>query len=357
MASWTLSPSPRPKGRVLCFITLHALAALALVTACGAPAATPVPTTAPAPSAAAVAQPTQPAPTVFPVTVTDDRGKQVQIKAAPQRIVSTAPSNTEILFALGLDARIAGVTTNCNYPEAAKAKPKIGGFRPTLEPIVGQQPDLVVAIQGTPPDVVSGLEGLNVPVLVLNPPTFDGVLANIRLVGRATGTVSDAERLVTQMQKSWNEIADRARTAQTKPRVFYEVDGTNPASVFSAGAGTFIDAMIATAGGVNVVAQLVPGQQYPQVSSEALIQANPQLIVLGDAPFGQSYDTVAARPGWSAIEAVQKKAVVGLADPDVTSRAGPRLVQGLDLVARAIHPEIFGQPPAVPTATPATPRG
>ena len=99
-------------------------------------------------------------------------------------------------------------------------------------------------------------------------------------------------------------------------------------------------------------AQLVPGQQYPQVSSEALIQANPQLIVLGDAPFGQSYETVAARPGWSAIEAVQKKAVVGLADPDVTSRAGPRLVQGLDLVAKAIHPEIFGAPPAVPTAAP-----
>ncbi|HEU5315793.1 MAG TPA: cobalamin-binding protein [Chloroflexota bacterium] len=339
----------------MCFTALHAanllsaLAALTLVAGCGTPAATPVPTTAPAP---ATVQPAQPAATVFPVTVTDDRGKQVQIKAAPQRIVSTAPSNTEILFALGLDARIVGVTTNCNYPEAAKAKPKIGGFRPTLEPIVGQTPDLVVAIQGTPPDVVSGLEGLNVPVLVLNPPSFDGVLANIRLVGRATGTVNDAERLASQMQKSWNEIADRARTAQSKPRVFYEVDGTNPASVFSAGAGTFIDAMIATAGGVNVVAQLVPGQQYPQVSSEALIQANPQLIVLGDAPFGQSYETVAARPGWSAIEAVQKKAVVGLADPDVTSRAGPRLVQGLDLVAKAIHPEIFGAPPAVPTAAP-----
>src|SRR6266508_758159 len=327
---------------------LSLLMVLALV-ACGAP-----PATTPAASAPTVqvVQPTQVPPAVFPATLTDDRGKQVLVKAAPQRIVSAAPSNTEILFALGLGDKVVGVTTLCNYPEAAKQKPKIGGFRPTLEPIVAQQPDLVLAVSGTPPDVVGALEGLSVPVLVLNPPTFDGVLANIRMVGRATGTAAAAERLVTQMQQRWNAVAERARAAQTKPRVFYELDATNPASVYSAGAGPFIDAMMTASGGVNVVAQLVPGQQYPQVSAEALLQANPQLILLGDAPFGQSMETVAARPGWSAVEAVQKKAVVGLADPDVTSRAGPRLVDGLELVAKAIHPEIFGAPPAVPTATP-----
>ena len=338
------SSLPRLLGRGFLFLGL-------LAAACGpAPSASPAaPATPGATAPAGTSVPTA----VFPVTLTDDRGKQVQIAKQPVRIVSTAPSNTEILFALGLGDKVTGVTTLCNYPEEAKQKPKIGGFRPSLEPIVGQQPDLVLAVPATPADVVTGLEGLQIPVLLLNPPTFDGVLANIRLVGRATGATAAAERLVTQMQQRWSAVAERARTAQTKPRVFYELDGTNPASVYTAGAGTFIDAMITTAGGVNAVAQAAPGVQYPQMSSEAVIQLNPQLILLGDAPFGQSLETVAARPGWNAVEAVQKRAVVGLADPDITSRAGPRLVDGLELVAKAVHPELFGAPPAVPTATPA----
>jgi iron complex transport system substrate-binding protein len=178
---------------------------------------------------------------------------------------------------------------------------------------VGQQPDLVLAVPATPADVVSGLEALQIPVLLLNPPTIDGVLANIRLVGRATGAVAAAERLAAQMQQRWSGVAERARAAQSKPRVFYELDGTNPASVYTAGAGTFIDAMITTAGGVNAVAQAAPGVQYPQMNSEAVLQLNPQLILLGDAPFGQSYETLTTRPGWNAVEAVQKRAVVGLA--------------------------------------------
>ena len=316
--------------------------------ACG-PAQSAAPGAPPTP-AAATAAPSVPA-AVFPVTLTDDRGKQVQLKAQPQRIVSAAPSNTEILFALGLGDKVVGVTTLCNYPAEAAQKPKIGGFRPGLEPIVGQQPDLVLVVPATPADVVSGLESLQIPVLLLNPSNFDGVVANVRLVGRATGAVAAAERVATQMLQRWTAVAERARSAQTKPRVFYELDGTNPASVYTAGAGTFIDAMITTAGGVNAVAQAVPGVQYPQMNSEAVLQLNPQLILLGDAPFGQSYETVAARPGWTAVEAVQKRAVIGLADPDITSRAGPRLVDGLELVAKAVHPELFGPPPAMPTAT------
>ena len=340
-----LTPSsfPRLLRRGFLFIGLCAAA-------CGPAQSAPpgsLPTPAPSATAAATSAPTA----VFPVTLTDDRGKQVQIAKQPVRIVSTAPSNTEILFALGLGDKVAGVTTLCNYPEEAKQKPKIGGFRPGLEPIVGQQPDLVLAVPATPADVVSGLEGMQIPVLLLNPPTFDGVLANVRLVGHATGATAAAERLATQMQQRWSAVAERARAAQNKPRVLYELDGSNPASVYTAGAGTFIDAMITTSGGVNAVAQAVPGVQYPQMSSEAVLQLNPQLILLGDAPFGQSYETVAARPGWNAVEAVQKRAVVGLADPDVTSRAGPRLVDGLELVAKAIHPEIFGPPPPVPSPT------
>ena len=334
---------PRLLRRGLLFLGVFAVA-------CGQGQTAAVPASQATPATSATGVTTAVPAAMFPMTLTDDRGKQVQLRAQPQRIVSAAPSNTEILFALGLGDRVAGVTTLCNFPAEAAQKPKIGGFRPGLEPIVGQQPDLVLVVPATPADVVTGLEALSIPVLLLNPPTFDGVLANIRLVGRATGATTAAERLATQMQQRWSAVAERARTAQTKPRVFYELDGTNPASVYTAGAGTFIDAMITTAGGVNAVAQAAPGVQYPQMNSEAVLQLNPQLILLGDAPFGQSYETVAARPGWSAVEAVQKRAVIGLADPDITSRAGPRLVDGLELVAKAVHPELFGPPPAMPTA-------
>ncbi len=301
------------------------------------------------------AQPTTPSITdslvaAFPLTLTDDTGRQVLVREAPRRIVSMAPSNTEILFALGLGDRVVGVTTFCDYPVEAQTKPKIGGLRPNLETLVAQQPDLVLGVRGTPPDVVAALEGQQVPVVILSPTDFPGVLANVRAVGRITGATGAAEHVTGEMQRRWDAVAERARAAPQRPRVLYEIDATDPAAVSAAGPGTFIDAMITAAGGVNVLAALTPGQQYPKVSAEAVLQANPQLILLGDAPFGQSEATVARRPGWGAVEAVQRGAVVGIADPNLTSRPGPRLVDGLELVARAIHPELFGPPVPVQTA-------
>ncbi len=286
----------------------------------------------------------------FPLTLTDDSGRQVVVPREPQRIVSAAPSTTEILFALGAGDRVVGVTTYCDYPAAAKAKPKIGGLRPSVEVIVASQPDLVLAVRSTPPDVLAALEKQQIPVIVLNPPDFAGVLANVRAVGRVTGAAAPAERLVADLQGRWRAVEERARQAPARPRVLYEIDATDPAAVSAAGAGTFIDAMITAAGGVNVVAALAPGRQYPTLSAEAVLQANPELILLGDAAYGQSRATVARRPGWDVTVAVQRGAVVGIADPDLTSRAGPRLVDGLELVARAIHPELFGPP--LPVATP-----
>ena len=125
------------------------------------------------------------------------------------------------------------------------------------------------------------------------------------------------------------------------------MDATDPAAVTAAGPGTFIDAMITAAGGVNVLASLTPGQQYPKVSAEAILQADPELIILGDAAYGQSAETVARRPGWGAVTAVRRGAVAGMADPNATSRPGPRLVDGLELLAHLLHPERFAEPPGV----------
>lgn len=284
-----------------------------------------------------------PQPVAFPMTIADDTGRQVLVKAAPARIVSLSPSNTEILFALGLGERIAAVTSFCNYPEEAKAKPKVGGMRPNVEAVVALAPEMVLAVRGVSPDVVAGLEALGVPVIILNPPDFSGVLANVTLVGRVTGASAAAQRLTADMQRRWNAVADKAKAATRKPRVLYEVDATDAAAVSTAGPGTFIDAMISAAGGVNVMAALTPGQQYPKVSAETVLQANPEIIILGDSPFGQSADGLARRPGWNAVEAVQKRAIVTIteADADVLSRAGPRVVDGLELIARAIQPDLF----------------
>ena len=144
------------------------------------------------------------------------------------------------------------------------------------------------------------------------------------------------------MDTRWKAVEARARTVAVRPRVLYEIDASDPAAISAAGAGTFIDAMIAAAGGVNVLAALAPGQQYPRVGAEAVLGADPDLILLGDAPFGQTREVVAARPGWGALRAVQRGAIVEIADSNITSRPGPRLVDGLELVAKAIHPDVFG---------------
>jgi iron complex transport system substrate-binding protein len=330
---------------------IRTLVALCLVcswtlAACGAPA-----TTAPPPSISVpVSQTAAPAPVTYPVTLRDDAGRQVTVRRQPARIVSAAPSTTEILFALGLGDRVVGVTTFCDYPEAAKSKPKIGGLRPNLEAVVAQQPDLVLGVRGTPDDLIAALETQQIPVAILNPSDFAGVLANIRAVGQMTDTAAAAAQLVETMQQRWDAVAAKAKTATTRPRVLYEIDASDPAAISAAGAGTFIDAMITAAAGANVVAALAPGQQYPKLSAEAVLTANLDLIILGDAQFGQSAETVARRPGWSTLSAVQRGAIAGIADSNLTSRAGPRLVDGLEVVAKAIHPELFGPPPPVPTA-------
>jgi iron complex transport system substrate-binding protein len=286
------------------------------------------------------------APAAYPLTLIDDAGRQVTIRQQPKRIVSAAPSNTEILFALGLGERVVGVTNFCDYPEEATTKPKIGGLRPSLEIIVAQEPDLVLGIRGTPLDAIAVLEGQQIPVVILNPADFGGVLANIRAVGRIAGAAAAAETLTARMQSRWNAVAERAKLAAKKPRILFEIDATDTAAVSVAGPGTFIDAMIATAGGVNIFATLTPGQQYPKIGGEVVLQADPEIIILGNAAFGQSMQTVSRRPGWSETEAVRRGAVVPMADPNLTSRAGPRLVDGLEEVARAIHPELFGAPTA-----------
>lgn len=276
----------------------------------------------------------------FPVTITDDQGRPVRLERRPQRIVSAAPSNTEILFALGAGDRVVGVTQFCDYPEEAKSRPKIGDLKPNLEAIIALQPDLVMGISGMPTEVLAGLESAKVPVIIWSPQQFDGVLRNIELTGRAVGAEAAATRIVQDMRTRWDAVAAKARTATRRPRTLYELDATDPTKPYAAGAGNFVDAMITAAGGVNVAAST--GQTWPQLSLEAVVSLDPEVVVLGDSAFGVTAESVARRPGWRQLTAVQRGALVPVPDSNLTTRPGPRLVQGLELIARGLHPELFG---------------
>jgi len=275
-----------------------------------------------------------------PISVVDDAGRTVEIVSNPQRLISLAPSNTEILFALGLGDRVVGVTDFCDYPEEAKSIEKVGGMEHNLEKIVALDPDLIVAIGGSPAQVekATEMEKLGLTVLVLEPGDIEGIMANIELVGKATGAEKEASELAAQMRKRFDDITARAEGAESRPKVFFELDATDPSKPYTPGPGSFIDALISLAGGSNVAAGAK--MQWAQLSTEEIIAQDPEVIVLGDANYGVTVEMVKERPGWSVIAAVKNGAIYPI-DDILISRPGPRIIDGLEALARIIHPELF----------------
>jgi iron complex transport system substrate-binding protein len=264
----------------------------------------------------------------------------VEIAKTPQRLISLAPSNTEILFALGLGDKVVGVTDFCDYPEEAKAIEKVGGIEPNMEKLVALEPDLVLAIGGSPAQVekATEMEKLGLTVLVLEPGDIEGIMANIELVGRATGAEKEASELVAGLRKRFDDITARAKGTESKPKVFFELDATDPFKPYTPGPGSFIDALITLAGGSNIGASAK--MQWAQLSTEEIIAQDPQVIVLGDANYGVTVQSVKERPGWSVITAVKNGAIYPI-DDVLVSRPGPRIVDGLEALARIVHPELF----------------
>lgn len=273
---------------------------------------------------------------LYPLTFTDDAGRQVRIPAQPWRIVSLAPSNTEILFAIGAGPRVVGVDSFSDYPEEAKRLPRLGGVTDTnFEKIVELRPDLALTIGGTEKQVKK-LEELGVRVVVLQPRTLEDVFAKIETVGRLVGEIRGAHDVVRAMRQ--RVAAVRAAVGgvppERRPRVFYEV-WYDP--IFTVGPGGFIHDVIVTAGGVNVFADA--RQDWPQVTLEEVVRRDPEVII---TPFKQSYEQLVSRqrPGWEGVAAVKRGRIL-LIDPNIVSRPGPRLVEGLEQIARFLHPDRF----------------
>ena len=307
-----------------------------------APTAAPAPTEAPtaAPTAAPAAAPT--AAATGGVTITDVAGRTVTVAAPPQRIISLAPSDTEILFALDLGPKVVAVDDFSDYPADVKGLPKIGGTNGTynFEQIVALKPDLIFAAGITAPEAITKLEALKLPVVVVGTEktSFESVFADIALVGQATGQAEPATQVITAMQDQLTALKAKLAGAKEKPLVYWELDATDPAKPYSVGPGNFVDDMIALAGGTNVFEKVET--PFPQVSAEQVVAANPDVIILSDAAYGITIESVLKRPGWQVITAVKQQRVEPI-DDNLVSRPGPRLVEGLEASARIIHPELF----------------
>lgn len=270
--------------------------------------------------------------------ITDDLDRTLVIEEAPQRIVSLAPSITEILFALDLGYKVVGVTDACDYPPEALAKPKVGGyFMTSLEAIVAQDPDLVLSDGHDP--VGAQLESLGVTMVVLQPQDFAGIFRDIELVGEITGKETEAERLTDEMRAHMVTICAKTASATEKPTVFYELDAYGGAltAPWTAGRGSFIDTLITLAGGENIVTE---EQAWLQISLEYIVDCDPDMIILGDYPWVSPEDVMARPEAWQELTAVKNKAIYPI-NVDLVSRPGPRIVDGLEEMAKIIHPELF----------------
>jgi iron complex transport system substrate-binding protein len=280
-------------------------------------------------------------PEFVPGTYIDDMGREVSIDKVPQRIVSHVPSITETLFALGLGDRVVGVSDYCDYPEEAKLKPSIGDYyNPCIETIVAQAPDLVLTDgEGLTEDIIPQLENLGITCVVINPKSIDGILKDIELLGKITGVEKEARALVSEMSSRLAQIASRAEDAP-RVRVFYVFDATDLNNPWTAGPGSFVDALVTMAGGENIAAKAHGA--WVQFSIEQLVSADPEIIMV-DTIHGTaivSEEELRAHPAWREITAV-KQGKIYMVNGDLVNRSGPRIIQGLEEIARAIHPELF----------------
>lgn len=286
--------------------------------------------------AAAAEQPGAPA-SIFPVTVVDSAGRSVTLDAAPQRVITLAPSVTELLGGLALHERIVGTDNFSDWPESVLDLPKLGGIvDPDYEAMVALDPDLVLVAGGSDGHVAK-LTELGIPAVVLTGDTFEHIFANLSVLGQLFDHQAETEAALAAMQARIDAVTAKVASlpAAQRPRVFYEV-WDEP--LMTVGPTAHIHMLIEMAGGQNIFADADTG--WPSVSVEAVFERDPEVFI---TPYADTAAKVRAgeRPGWDGISAV-RNGRVHLVDDDLVSRPGPRLVGGLEEMAAAIHPELFG---------------
>ncbi|MFF2482550.1 ABC transporter substrate-binding protein [Paenibacillus sp. NPDC058071] len=269
----------------------------------------------------------------YPLTVKDDTGTEITFEQAPSKVVTLAPSETEVMYAIGAGEQVAGVDAFSNYPPEAASKPQIGDMTTNIEAVVALTPDLVLASSSMNAEAVTKLRELKIAVYATDPTTYDATADKITTIGRIVGKEKEAETVAQHMKDVKQQVQDAVKDAAKKP-VYLEF---SPG--WTVGSGTFLNELLTIAGGTNISAAQ-PG--WFEVSAEEVVKQNPQLIIYPDLkedpnPIAAAF---AQRPGWDAIDAIKNKQLFAVAE-DPLVRVGPRLADGLLELAKTIHPDLF----------------
>ena len=302
------------------FVTLLAVLLLTLAACGGAVSISPSPSVTASP---------------FPATLTDFQNRSVTIPARPERVVSIGPSITAFLFALGAGPRVVGVDDFSDEPPEAANREHVGGIKVNFEKVVALKPDLVLSVKFSD-GTIEKLQSASLNVLVVDPQTVSDVAKTATLLGRAVD--ADGETLARSIQQRVDAVKAKTATVATRPRVYHEIDASDPAKIFTVGPGSYINDLIDIAGGANIAAKAASA--YPQLSAEEILRSDPEIIVLAADPYSAKPGDVAARQGWSVIAAVKDGRIFSI-DPNLINRPGPRVGEAAETYAKLVHPELF----------------
>ena len=274
--------------------------------------------------------------TTYPLTVTDDLGEEVTLEAEPKRVVSMLPSYTETLCAIGACGTLVGVDRYSDFPAQVRDLPNLGGTlsETNIEALVALEPDLVLVSESG--DLAQTLRDLGLKVHAGSPQTFEETFSYFERMGEMMNREAQAQALIAATRRDIQEVESRTQGLDA-PSVYYEIDATP----YSVGPDSFIGTLIQKAGGDNIVS--AEQGEFPQLEPEYIVAQNPEIVILGNAPSGESMETLAARPGFGNLTAMQEGRVVELNEEQVNimNRPGPRIAQAAKLLASIFHPEVF----------------
>ncbi len=270
------------------------------------------------------------------IEATDLTGRAITLDKHPQRIVSLSPSNTEILFELGIGDKVVGVTNYCSYPEQAGVIEKIGDFEgANIELIKKVQPDVVFAGGYIQEDLIKSLEALNIPVVSTEALDLNGIYDSLRIISKVTGTEARAEEIISSMQSKIKAIEEKTKDKE-KPKVFYVV-WTDP--ITTAGNKTFINDIIKTAGGINIAEKV---DHWAKYSAEELIKDNPDMLIASNfcTPEAVSKDYFKSSEIFQKLGAVKNDKVYLISNDDIFTRSGPRVIQAIEELVKLFYGDI-----------------
>ncbi len=273
--------------------------------------------------------------------VTDGIGRQVLVPEKPIRVVALAPSITEIVFALGQEQRLVGVSRFSDFPKEALQLPQVGSYiQPDIEKIISLNPDVCIAVKdGNPLEVADRLESLHIPVYAVDPLDMGAIMTMILQIGDLLNAVDRAQTIVTGMQSRIDRVREQVMKTQRRPGVFLQI-GISP--IVSVGKGTFINELIRMAGGTNLCAG---DSSYPRLSREQVLALSPDVLIVTTMHRGLSIDQIKAEwAQWTQIPAV-RNGRIAIVDSNIFDRPTPRQVDALEQLVRIIHPELFKDSP------------